>query len=118
VKYMLLIYQAENAIPDDKLQGCYDESAELARQLFAQGKLYSANPLKPPATATSIRPEGGKRIVTDGPFAETRETLAGYYMIEAADLDEAVAVGKRIPGGAFGTVEIRPVHPLEDLPTE
>jgi len=118
VKYMLLIYQAENAIPQDKLQGCYDDSAQLARDLHAQGRLYSANPLKPPATATSIRPDGSRRIITDGPFAETREQLAGYFMIEAADLDEAVEIGKQVPGGAFGTVEVRPVHPLADLPTE
>lgn len=118
MKYMLLIYQAENAIPVEVLQSCYDDSAQLARDLFAQGKLYSANPLKPPATATSIRPEGTKRIVTDGPFAETREQLAGYFMIEAADLDEALEIGKQVPGGAYGTVEVRPVYPLPDLPAE
>ena len=118
MKYMLLIYQAQDAIPPDELAECYSESAQLARDLHAEGKLYSANPLKAPATATSIRPDGVKRSITDGPFAETREQLAGYFMIEAADLDEAVGIGKRVPGGAYGTVEVRPVHSIPGLPTE
>ena len=118
MKYMLLIYQAPDAIPTEERDPCYVSSAALARELHAAGKLHSAHPLKAPTTATSIRPQGTKRVLTDGPFAETREQLAGYYMVEVDNLDEAVEIGKRVPGGAYGTVEVRPVHPIEGLPTD
>ena len=82
---------------------------ELAHDLKAQGKFLSANPLQPVSTATSVRMREGKRTVTDGPFAETREQLGGYYLIEAKDLDEASKIAARIPSARIGSIEIRPI---------
>jgi hypothetical protein len=76
----------------------------------------SASPLQPIATATSIQVRNGKRLVMDGPFAETREQLGGYFMVEAKNLDEAIDIAGRIPGARRGTVEIRPVLEIPDLP--
>ncbi len=73
--------------------------------------------MHPTSTATSVRPRDGKRLVTDGPFAETREQLGGFFLINASDLDEAIGIASRIPGGRFGTVEIRPVIEIPELPT-
>ncbi|MGD9711559.1 MAG: YciI family protein [Thermomicrobiales bacterium] len=117
MKYLLLIYGDEKVWDDAGRDECYSESAELARELHAEGKLLGTNALMPVATATSVRAESGKSIITDGPFAETREQLGGYFLIEARDLDEAIEIAKRIPGGRLGTVEIRPVHEVAGLPT-
>lgn len=76
----------------------------------------SANPLQPVATATSVRVRSGKPVVTDGPFAETHEQLGGYFLVEAKDLNEAIAIAARIPGARKGTVEVRPVLELQGLP--
>jgi hypothetical protein len=118
MKYMLLIYADENAWTDSERAACYAESAQLAHQLHENGQYVSANPLHSVATATSVRIREGKRLVTDGPFAETREQLGGYFLIDAADLDEAIAVASRIPGARKGSVEIRPVMEIAGLPTE
>jgi hypothetical protein len=117
VKYMLLIYADEQAWTETERELCYGESTDLAHQLKANGQYVTASPLQPVATATSVRVRGGKRTVTDGPFAETREQLGGFFLIEAKDLDEAIAIAGRIPGARKGTVEIRPVLDLPDLPT-
>jgi hypothetical protein len=95
---------------------CYVESAQLTQELNSSGHYVHASPLHPVATATSVRVRSGKRLVTDGPFAETREQLGGFYLIEAADLDEAIAIAERIPPAKFGTIEIRPVMEIEGLP--
>jgi hypothetical protein len=116
MKYMLLIYGSENAWTKDEREHCYQESAQLAHDLQKAGQFVSANPLQPIATATSVRIREGKRMVTDGPFAETREQLGGYFLIEAKDLDEAIAVAGRIPGAKVGTVEVRPVMEIGGLP--
>ena len=116
MKYMLLIYLGENAITDGERQACYDESTGLARDLAAQGRFISANPLQSVATATSVRVREGRRLVTDGPFAETREHLGGYFLIDAPDLDEAIAIAARIPGARKGTVEVRPVMEIAGVP--
>jgi hypothetical protein len=116
MKYMLLIYGDEGVWTDAERAACYAESAELARELHASGRYLAANPLHPVATAASVRVRDGKRLVTDGPFAETREQLGGYFLIEAADFDEAAAIAGRIPGGRKGTVEIRPVLEVPGLP--
>jgi len=116
MKYMMLIYQAENALTQDERQHCYEESAAYAHELNSKGKYLSAAPLHPVATATSVVTRDGKSLVTDGPFAETREQLGGFFMVEAHDLDEAISIASRIPGGRWGTVEIRPVMEVPGLP--
>jgi hypothetical protein len=116
MKYMLLIYTAENAITDAERQKCYVESTELTHELNSRGQFISASPLQPVATATTVRIREGKRLVTDGPFAETREHLGGYFMVDAKDLNEAISIASRIPAARFGTVEVRPVVELPNLP--
>jgi hypothetical protein len=116
MKYMLLIYQGEDAVDEAEREHCYLESTQLANDLNASGKYLAANPLHPVSTATSVRVRDGKRLVTDGPFAETREHLGGYFLIDAKDLDEAIGIAARIPGARVGTVEIRPVIEIPGLP--
>ncbi len=118
MKYMLLVYLDEQAMSDAEREHCYVESAQLAQELNAGGQYLAASPLHPVATATSVRVRDGKRVVTDGPFAETREQLGGYYLIDARDLDEALGIAERIPPARFGTVEIRPVLEIQGLPTD
>src|SRR6478672_6224717 len=116
MKYMMLVYLDEQAMTETEREHCYLESAELARDLNSSGQYLDASPLHPVATATSVRVREGKRVVTDGPFAETREQLGGYYVIEAKDLDEAIGIAARIPPARFGTIEIRPVMEITGLP--
>src|SRR6266404_4879245 len=116
MKYMLLIYMGEQAITEAEREHCYVESSQLARDLHTTGKFLAANPLHPVSTATSVRVRDGKPLVTDGPFAETREHLGGYFLIDAKDLDEAIGIAARIPGARVGTVEIRPVMEITGLP--
>ena len=116
MKYMLLVYLDENLLSESERTQCYQDSAQLTRELDTQGKYLGAGPLHPTTTATSVRVREGKRLVTDGPFAETREQLGGYYLIDATDLDEALKIAERIPGAKHGTVEIRPVLEIEGLP--
>src|SRR5438552_13136345 len=115
---MLLIYLDEQALDDAERERCYHESAQLAHQLDAAGQYLAAAPLEPTATATSVRVRDGKRVVTDGPFAETKEQLGRYYLIEARDLDEAIGIAERIPPASFGTIEIRPVMEIPGSPTD
>jgi hypothetical protein len=117
MKYMMLIYQDENSLSETERQDCYAESTQLAVELSKSGQYLGAGPLHPTSTATSVRVRDNKRLVTDGPFAETREQLGGYYLIDAKDLDEAIGIAGRIPGGRWGTVEIRPVMEIPGLPT-
>jgi hypothetical protein len=118
MKYLLLIYLDEqNPLSETERQACYTESTQLAQELHLNGKFLSANPLHPTAMATSVRVRDGKRLVTDGPFAETREQLGGYFLIVARDLDDALAVAARIPMARKGTVEVRPVIEIAGLPT-
>ena len=116
MKYMLLVYLDEQALTDEEREHCYVESAQLAQDLNTSGQYLDASPLHPVSTATSVQVREGKRVVTDGPFAETREQLGGYYVIEARDLDEAIGIAERIPPARFGTVEIRPVMEIGGLP--
>ena len=118
MKYMLLVYLNEQALSDSDREHCYLESAQLARDLSAKGKYLSAGPLHPVATATSVRVRDKRRLVTDGPFAETREQLGGYYLIDAEDLDEAMRIAERIPVAKVGTIEIRPVLEIKGLPSQ
>ncbi len=99
MKYMLLIYLDENGLSEGERAECYQKSAEYAQELSKSGKYLGAGPLHPTSTATSVRVRDGKRLVTDGPFAETREQLGGYFLIDAKDLDEALDIAGSIPGG-------------------
>ncbi|CAN5749590.1 N/A [soil metagenome] len=116
MKYMLLIYGNEHALDDAEREECYLESSQLAHDLKTNGQFLATAPLHATATATSVRVREGKRLVTDGPFAETHEQLGGYFLIEAKDLDEAIGIAGRIPGARIGTVEVRPVIELTGLP--
>ena len=118
MKYMLLVYLDEQALTESEREHCYVESAQLAQDLSTQGKYLSAGPLHPVAMATSVRVRNGKLLVTDGPFAETREQLGGYYLIDANDLDEAMRIAERVPVAKVGTIEIRPVLEIKGLPAQ
>lgn len=117
MKYMLLIYSEETAWTESEREHCYAESIELTQELQAKGQYLDASPLHSVTTATSVRVRNGKRLITDGPFAETREQLGGYFLIDAKDLDEAIAIAGRIPSARVGTVEIRPLVELTGLPS-
>ncbi len=112
MKYMLLIYMAEDAMNAAEREQCYNDSTQLCCELQSRGQFVAASPLQPIATATSVRIREGKRLVTDGPFAETREQLGGFYIIEAKDLNEAISIAARVPPARKGTVEVRPVMDL------
>ncbi len=116
MKYLLLIYTDEKAWTDEEREHCYVESTQLTHELNARGQYLGASPLQPVATATSVRVREGKRLVTDGPFTETREQLGGYFLVDAKDLNEAISIAARIPGARKGTVEVRPVMELAGLP--
>ena len=116
MKYMLLIYMDEHALDEAERAHCYVESTQLAHDLKANGQFLATSPLQPTSTATTVKMRNGKRLVTDGPFAETREQLGGYYLVEASDLDGAIGIAARIPGARVGTVEIRPVIEIAGLP--
>lgn len=118
MKYMLLIYGEEEALTQDAREQCYGESARFAHEVKASGQYLAAAPLHSVSTATSVRVRDGKRFVTDGPFAETREQLGGYFLVDADNLDEAIRIAGRIPGARWGTVEIRPVVEITGLPTD
>ena len=116
MKYMLLIYLEENAISESERTACYEKSIALTQELASRGQFISANPLQPVSTATSLRVREGRRMITDGPFTETREHLGGYFLVDARDLNEAIDIASRIPGAKFGTVEIRPIVELSGMP--
>jgi hypothetical protein len=114
MQYLALIYDNEEA--RKQMSGAEGESLfEEYRKLIAElgPKFIGGNRLHPASSATTIRVRGGKRLVTDGPFAETKEYLGGYFLLEAADLDEAIAIASRIPAARMACVEVRPVMPRE-----
>ena len=115
MKYMLLIYGDETALDQIAREKCYAESTELCRDLERKGKFLGSAPLHPTSKSTSVRIRDGKRVITDGPFAETREQLGGYFVVNAQDLDEAIEIAGRIPGARWGTVEVRPIIELPNL---
>lgn len=119
MKYLLLVHHDEEAfgkLSEAKRQEMLKESVLLTHQLHVNGQYLSASPLHEAATATIVRVRDGKQFVTDGPFIETREQIAGYFLINAKDLDEAVRVATRVPGARIGTVEVRPVKEINGLP--
>jgi hypothetical protein len=116
MKYMLLIYGEEQAWTESERQECFQESAQLCHNLSAKGQYLAASPLQSVTTATSVQIRNGNRLVTDGPFAETREQLGGYFLVDAKNLDEAIEIAGQIPAAKKGTVEIRPVVEVANLP--
>jgi hypothetical protein len=121
MKYLLLVHHDEHvlgSLSQQELQQMREESVLLANDINVNGNYLDAAPLQPVSTAVSLRIREGKRQVTDGPFAETREQLGGYFFIDAGDLDQALDIAARIPGARIGTVEIRPVLEIDGLPTE
>ncbi|MBX9693967.1 MAG: YciI family protein [Cyanobacteria bacterium] len=116
MKYMLLIYSNEAVWTEGERAECMAESTELCHELEARGQFVDASPLHSVTTATSLRIRDGKKLITDGPFAETTEQLGGYYIIDVKNLDEAIAFASRLPPAKKGTVEIRPVFELANLP--
>jgi hypothetical protein len=118
MKYAMLIYLDETGLSEQQREQCYRESAQYAQELHSGGRYLAAVPLYPTATATSVRVQGPKPVVTDGPFAETREQLGGFFLVEAKDLDEAIEIASKIPAGRWGTVEIRPVVEVSGLPAD
>jgi hypothetical protein len=118
MKYMLLVYSSEQAWTKDEWTACTVESTALCHEMSAKGQFRGASPLHPVATATSVRMRDGQRLVTAGPFAETVEQLGGYFIIDVANLDEAIAIAGRLPPAKRGTVEIRPLIELQGLPSE
>lgn len=116
MQYMLLIYFDEKILTETQRENCYADSAKYAQTLHTSGKYLAAAPLQPTSTASSVRVSEGRRLVTDGPFAETREQLGGFFLIDAKDRDEAIEIAGRIPAGRWGTVEVRPVIEISGLP--
>jgi hypothetical protein len=119
MKYMLLVHHDEAAfdkIAKEKQQQMLEESVQLTHQLHTDGKYLSASPLHPASTAAIVRVRDGKSFVTDGPFVETREQIAGYFLIHARDIDEAIGIAARVPGARIGTVEVRPLIEITGLP--
>ena len=116
MKYMLLVYGDEQAWDEAEREQCYKDSARVAHDLQSAGRDVVAAPLHPVATATSVRVRDGKQLVTDGPFAETREQLGGYFVVDVQDLDEAIAIAGRLPSARLGTIEIRPIMEIPGLP--
>jgi hypothetical protein len=112
MQYIILIYENEAEsvarAPADQ-QKMWGEYGEFTRSIKASGNFKAGDALQKTTTATTIRVRDGKQLVTDGPFAETREQLGGYYLIEAKDLDEARAIAARIPAARHGSVEVRPI---------
>lgn len=109
MKYLCLVY-----LDKDHWHSCPDRKcAAFAQQLGESGKLLAAEPLHPVESATTVRVRQGQVLITDGPFAETKEQLAGFYLIDAADLEQALAVAAQIPPAQHGSIEVRPVRALD-----
>jgi len=121
MKYLLLVHHNEeafNKIPQDRRKEMLAESIQLCHQLANKGQYIHASPLQPEATGTIMQVREGKPMVTDGPFMETKEQLAGYFLVDADNQEEAIEIAKQIPGARIGTVEVRPVTEVSGLPNE
>lgn len=121
MKYLLLVHHNEESfskMSEETRKSMLAESVQLCHQLHGKRQYVHASPLQPVATATVVQVRDGKRSVTDGPFIETREQLAGYFLIDAKDRDEAIDIAGRIPGARIGAVEVRPVREISGLPGE
>ena len=110
MQYMLLIYRAEKTMNPAEMGPLTQEYMNFTQDIVKAGKFKAGDPLEPVSTATTVRVRDGKTLTTDGPFAETKEQLGGYYIVEAKDLDEAVAIAARIPDARNGSIEVRPIR--------
>jgi hypothetical protein len=115
MKFMLLIHHVE-VLEENEREQLLAESIHLANQLHENQQYLDAAPLHPTSMTTSVKVRDGKRLVTDGPFAETREQIGGYFLVDAKDRDEAIDIAGRIPAARIGTVEVRPVREVDGLP--
>ncbi len=121
MKYLLLVHHNEDMfkrMPEGTRKEMLEESIQLCHQLAGKGQYIHASPLQPEATGTVVRVQEGKAIVTDGPFMETKEQLAGYFLVDAKDREDAIRIAERVPGARIGTVEVRPVIMISGLPNE
>lgn len=112
--YLLLIYSNEKeiaAMSPSVLTSMTAEYTEFTKGIIQAGQFKAGDRLKPTSSATTVRVRNGQVAITDGPFAETREQLGGYYLIDAKNLDEATAIAARIPGARVGSIEVRPIWP-------
>lgn len=115
MQYLLLIYGDEKAtekLSEGDTAAMHKEYLTFTQEIVKSGHLRGGDALQPVRTATTVRVREGKTVKTDGPFAETKEQLAGYYLVEAKDLDEALGIAARIPGAKHGSIEVRPVWPM------
>jgi hypothetical protein len=112
MQYLLLIYDEEKmweTMPDAERNGLFGEYGAYTGELQASGQMLGGNALLPTSTATTVRVRDGEQVVTDGPFAETKEQLGGYYLIEADSVDGALEWAAKIPGARWGSIEVRPI---------
>ena len=119
MKFLLIVHHDEEAfekIEKEKRQQLLAESIALTHELHANGQYVSASPLHPAATSVIVRVREGKPFVTDGPFIETREQIAGYVLVDVKDLKDAIGIATRVPGARIGTVEVRPLIEISGLP--
>ncbi len=119
MKYLLLVHHNEDMftrMPEGTRKDMLAESIQLCYQLASKGQYFHASPLQPEATGTIVRVRDNKPMVTDGPFMETKEQLAGYFLVDAKDREEAIRIAERVPGARIGTVEVRPLIEISGLP--
>ena len=119
MRYMLLIYGDESARGEGseaEQQAEMQKWTDYTEEMRSAGAMKAGDALQPTATATSVRDNGGEPLVTDGPFAETKEQLGGYYLLDVADLDEAIKWAHKCPGARYGTIELRPIMEFPDAP--
>jgi len=115
MEYLMMIYSRESdwaALSEEARGALYKDYYEFTEGIRKSGHYKGGNPLQPVATATTVRVRDGKAMSTDGPFAETREQLGGYYLVDAADRDEATSIAARIPGARLGSIEVRPIQKM------
>ncbi len=119
MQYLLMIYSNEQqmlGMSPAAQKAMLQDYTEFTKSIVQAGHLRAGDRLRPVATASTVRVRDGKAVVTDGPFAETREQLGGYYLVEAKNLDEALGLAARIPSARHGSIEVRPIWPPEDYP--
>ena len=116
MRYLLLIYNTEptEPVPDEAVAAEQDGYNALTTSMRETGQFEAGEALQPTSTATTVRVENGRTITTDGPFAETKEQLGGFYLVDCRDIDEAIDLAARLPGATHGSIEIRPIW---DLPS-